>query len=248
MTSSEINYRAALHATEFRRKYDLGQADPIRIDSLLHKLDLITVFAPMSENFSGMAAKFGNEGFLLINCNLPKGRQIFTICHELYHLFIQNEFQFEVISDSKKGSKSKHEKLADAFAVELLMPEKGIQELLLMQNYLGKNVEIDQIVKLEQYFQVSRQSIVYRLLNLKFIPKQEDLELKYFNNVKESAEKRGYDTSIYEKTSPRVVTSDYTEKAQYLYNNDRIGLNDYAQLLNDVGIDLFELLDASKNH
>ena len=96
MNQKEINYYAANEAVEFRRRFDLGQADPIRIDSLLNKLDLLTVFAEMSGDFSGMAARFGNDGFLLINCSVPKGRQIFTICHEFYHLFIQDGFEFEV--------------------------------------------------------------------------------------------------------------------------------------------------------
>jgi Zn-dependent peptidase ImmA (M78 family) len=248
MKQADINYHAADAATEFRRRFDLGQADPIRIDSLLSKLDLLTVFAEMSENFSGMAARFGNEGFLLINCKFPKGRQIFTICHELYHLFVQEGFEFEVITDTRNGGKkSEQEKLADAFAAELLMPEKGIQELLLKQNYLGKYIELEHVIKLEQYFQVSRQSMVYRLMNLDFIHKNENLELKYFSNVKESAENRGYEVSLYEPTKPKVISSDYFDKAQHLYKKEKIGLADYAQLLNDIGIDLFELLDSSKN-
>lgn len=244
MKLTEINYDASSKATEFRRRFDLGHADPIQIDTLLIKLDLLTVFAEMSSSFSGMAAKFDENGFLLINCSLPKSRQIFTICHELYHLFVQKDFEFEVITDTKNGgNKSDTEKLADAFAKELLMPEKGIQEILLKQNYIGKNIELDHVIKLEQYFQVSRQAMVFRLLNLDFISKKDDLDTKYFRNVKESAKKRGYDTSLYEPTSPRIVSSDYFEKAQYLYNQEKIGMTDYAQLLKDIGIDLFDLLE-----
>lgn len=247
MNQKEINYYAANEAVEFRRRFDLGQADPIRIDSLLNKLDLLTVFAEMSGDFSGMAARFGNDGFLLINCSVPKGRQIFTICHELYHLFIQDDFDFEVITDGKNGAKkTDNEKLADAFAAELLMPEKGIQELLLKQNYLGKKIELDHIIKLEQYFQVSRQSMVYRLSNLGFLNKTDNIESKYLIEVKESAQKRGYDTTLYEPTMPKVISSDYFDKALYLYRTEKIGLTDYAQLLKDIGIDLFEFLNTSK--
>lgn len=248
MNHREIQYLAKDAAIDFRRKYDLGQADPIRIDSLLNKLDMITVFSSMSNNFSGMAARFEENGFLLINCNFPKGRQIFTICHELYHLFVQKDFEFEVISDTKNGGKkSDIEKLADAFAVELLMPEQGIQELLLKRNFIKKEVSLEHVIKLEQYFQVSRQSMVYRLKNLGFISKDEHLELKYFSNVKESALRRGYDVSLYESTSARVVASDYYDKAELLYTNDKIGLTDFAQLLKDIGVDLSDIMDDSKN-
>jgi Zn-dependent peptidase ImmA (M78 family) len=242
MNKAEINYQASDSATEFRRRFDLGQSAPIRVDTLLHKLDLLTVFTEMSDSFSGMAARLEENGFLLINCNHPKGRQIFTICHELYHLFIQKKFEFEVISDAKGSDKDINERLADAFASELLMPEKGIQELLLKENYIHKKIELDQIIKLEQYFQVSRQSMFYRLLNLGFIDKKENLEQTYFSNVKESAEKRGYPTDLYEKTKPCVISSDYFDKAQYLYKKDKIGLHDYAQLLHDVGIDIYSIM------
>lgn len=248
MKQSEINYYAAQAATKFRRRFDLGEADPIQMDSLLIKLELLTVFAKMSTSFSGMAARFEKNGFLLINAAQPKGRQIFTIAHELYHLFIQKDFDFEVIADTHNGEKkSDNERLADAFAVELLMPEKGIQELLLKQNYLDKTIKIDHVIKLEQYFQVSRKSMVYRLSNLGFIPKSENLEVNYFSDVKQSAEIRGYETALYEPTRARIVSSDYFEKAQYLYNKEKIGLTDYANLLKDIGIDLFELLDSTKN-
>lgn len=246
MKHTEINYYAAESAIEFRRKYDLGQSAPIRIDALLKKLELLTVFAEMSVSFSGMAARFDESSFLLINCSLPKGRQAFTICHELYHLFIQKDFNFEVISNAKGTERNDNEKLADAFAAELLMPEKGIQEILLKENYISKKVELDQIVKLEQYFQVSRQSMCYRLRSLGFFNKNDDIEQKYFSDVADSAIKRGYSTSLYEPTRPGIISSDYFDKAQLLYEKEKIGLNDYAQLLSDIGIDVFELMKSSK--
>jgi len=193
-----------------------------------------------------MAARFDDSSFLLINCALPKGRQAFTICHELYHLFIQKDFKVEVISNAKGNDRDDNEKLADAFAAELLMPEKGIQELLLKENYINKKVELDQIVKLEQYFQVSRQSMCYRLRSLGFLHKNDNLDQLYFSDVADAAKKRGYSTSLYEPTRAGIISSDYFDKAQLLYEKEKIGLNDFAQLLNDIGIDIFELMKSSK--
>lgn len=246
MNIAEIKYHAIDSAIEFRRRYDLGQSDPIRMDSLLKKLDILVVFAEMSADFSGMAARFGEDGFLLIYCTQAKGRQNFTICHELYHLFIQKDFNFEVIAKSDNKSKDANEKLADAFASELLMPEKGIQEVLLPENFINKKIEIDQIIKLEQYFQVSRQALVYRLKDLGFINKNEDFALKYFSDVSNAALIRGYSTDLYSGTLPCVISSDYFDKAQWLYKNERIGLNDYAQLLHDIGINLQDIMATSK--
>ena len=243
MNKKEILLQAEQAADIFRRKFDLGQSDPIDFDSLLVKLDLLTVFAKMSSNFSGMAARFGDNAFMLINSDTPKGRQHFTICHELYHLFIQEDFQFEIISNSENRKKDVFEKLADAFAVELLIPEKGIKEILLSQNYLNKNLTLDLIIKLEQYFKVSRAAMVFRLQNLNLLKLNDDNKSQYCSNVTESATKRGYSTDLYETTSPRVISSDYYEKATHLYNNEVIGLTDYAKLLNEIGIDIFEFID-----
>ena len=44
-------------AVAFRSDNGLNNADPIRLKSLLQKLNVITVFVPLSENFSGMALK-----------------------------------------------------------------------------------------------------------------------------------------------------------------------------------------------
>lgn len=248
MKQAEINYFAKDAASRFRRTYDLGDADPIHIETVLNKLKLLTVFAEMSDNFSGMAAKFGSNGFLLINCSISKGRQIFTICHELYHLFVQKDFEFEVITNSKTHKKDDQEKLADAFASELLIPEKGIQELLIKENYIGKTIALDQIIKLEQYFQVSRSAMVYRLISLGFLDKSSDKNDAYMTNVKETANKRGFELHLYEPTKPRIIYSDYFEKAQHLYNKEKIGLTDYAQLLKDIDIDLFALLEENNGH
>jgi Zn-dependent peptidase ImmA (M78 family) len=246
MKQAEINYLAKDAATRFRRQFDLGDADPIHIETVLNKLKLLTVFAQMSDNFSGMAAKIDGNRFLLINCAHTRGRQIFTICHELYHLYIQETFEFEVISHSTKMLKDDQEKLADAFASELLIPEKGIQELVIKENYIGKTIVLDHVIKLEHYFQVSRAAMVYRLISLGFLDKSTEHNPIFMSNVKDAALKRGYEINLYEPSKPRIISSDYFEKAQHLYNKDKIGLADYAQLLHDIGIDLFALLD--ENH
>lgn len=73
----------------FRTDNGLSASEPVTLKSLLLKLNILTVFRPLSDNFSGMCLK-DNSGhrFMLINSNQPRGRQHFTIAHELYHLFI----------------------------------------------------------------------------------------------------------------------------------------------------------------
>ena len=59
-----MHYKIEKEASEFRAKYGFANFDPIRLKSLLLKLNVITLFKPLSENFSGMAVKVENARFM----------------------------------------------------------------------------------------------------------------------------------------------------------------------------------------
>ena len=76
--------------SEFRSDNGLSLSEPIALKSLLLKLNILTIFRPLSENFSGMCLKDkSGHRFMLVNSNQSQGRQYFTIAHELYHLYIE---------------------------------------------------------------------------------------------------------------------------------------------------------------
>jgi len=68
---------------EFRLTNNLKKYSPVNTYDLLEKLKILTVFLPCANTISGMAIKAGNHRFMMINSNLPLGRQHFTICHEI---------------------------------------------------------------------------------------------------------------------------------------------------------------------
>ena len=113
----------------FRTDNGLSASEPVTLKSLLLKLNILTVFRPLSDNFSGMCLK-DNSGhrFMLINSNQPRGRQHFTIAHELYHLFIEEKPTPHKCNPGY--SKNFVEQSADMFASLLLMPESGICQLV----------------------------------------------------------------------------------------------------------------------
>ena len=59
----------------FRMDNGLGASEPVTLKSLLLKLNVLTVFRPLSDSFSGMCLK-DNSGhrFMLVNSNQPMGR------------------------------------------------------------------------------------------------------------------------------------------------------------------------------
>lgn len=87
-----MEYKLKSDVADFRNRFGYNSIEPINFNSLLQRLDIITVFKPLSENFSGLSFKRNEDRFMLVNCNHSVGRQSFTIGHELYHLYYDKEF------------------------------------------------------------------------------------------------------------------------------------------------------------
>lgn len=146
--------------SEFRMDNGLSATEPITLKSLLLKLNILTVFRPLSDNFSGMCLKDNSEHrFMLINSNQPRGRQHFTIAHELYHLYIEKKPTPHKCNPGC-ASKDPIEQCADMFASSLLMPEGGICQLIPEMELKTKNISMATVLKLEHYFSVSFRFIV----------------------------------------------------------------------------------------
>ncbi len=220
-----------LLAQKFRTEHDLGATDSINIKSLLRQLNILTVFKPMSDKAYGLSVKSGdNSKFILINSNKTKGRQHFTIAHEIFHLFYDENPTPHLCSI--EGS-NKTEQDANYFASALLMPKDGILKLIPDSNILSKNITIGIVLKLEQYFGVSRSSMILRLKSIGLINEAKLQELQSIPVI-ESAKQYGYDLSLYKSGNENLVIGDYGEKARTLFENGKISEGHYVELLNRI--------------
>jgi Zn-dependent peptidase ImmA (M78 family) len=224
-------------ATEFRQTNGFSNSEPIRLTSLLMKLNVLTVFKRLGENISGMSVKVDDENkFMAINSDLTLGRQHFTICHELYHLFIQNDFESMMCNAGEFPIKDKLEYKADIFASHLLLPEEGLIGQIPI-NELSKNkISLETIIKIEQYFSSSRHALLVRLDKIKLIDFI-NYEI-YLNNVINSAKMLGYDSTLYTKGNVCKIIGDYGERAKRLFENGKISEQHYISLMHDIGIDI----------
>lgn len=232
-------------ATEFRNIYGLGSNDSIRLKSLLYKLNVLTVFKPLNSNFSGMAIKVTNgkeeetKRFILINSSKSLGAQHFTICHELYHLFIQRQFTSMVCTTGLFRKTDGEEYNADLFAAYLLMPETAIKSII-PDDELGKNkISLKTILKIEQYFSCSRAALLVRLKQLGIIDGSH--YDRFASNVKRSALEHGYSTDLYEPGNHNQVVGDYGTIARELFDKEKISESHYFSLLLDLGMNVDEL-------
>ena len=230
-------------AVSFREKNGFGAKDPIRLKSMLTNLDVVTVFKPLGGDFSGMALKVVKHNvvsrFILINSNHSLGKQHFTICHELYHLFIQKEFTSMVCSTGKFDSKNKEEFNADYFAAVLLLPELGVKALIPDNELLKDKITLKTILKIEHYYSCSRSALLYRLIDLSIISRQ--FADNFRTNIKYGAVQHGYNTSLYSEGNKNLVLGNYGELAFDLYENEKISETYYYTLLKDLGLTEDEL-------
>ena len=224
-------------AIRFREQNGISASDAINLRSLILKTGVNTIFLCLSENFSGMAIKGEGYRFMLINSAQSIGRQHFTIAHELYHLFVQQGFDSMTCSTGLFNRKNIIEYQADLFAAYLLLPENGIMNMVPDEELSIKNVSLPTVVKLEQYFGVSRKAMLRRLDELDLIRKPQ-FEAFSALGVKQSAAQLGYDVSLYQPGNENLVIGDYGEKARRLFDKQIISESHYLSLMNLIGANL----------
>lgn len=218
---------------EFRQHIGLGDTQAVNMKSLLLRLNVLTLFRPLSKSFSGMSLKSpSGERFMLINSNQPRGRQHFTIAHELYHLFIEENPTPHKCGE--EGVKSEPEQCADAFALTFLMPHTAILQMIPTEELNGK-ISLATVIRLEHYFSVSRQAIINRLCDTGFINRKQRDNMLSFPAVR-TAQEYGYDTSLYHPGNENLVIGDFGEKARKLYDEEKISEGHYRELLSKIGI------------
>jgi Zn-dependent peptidase ImmA (M78 family) len=237
-----MGYTTLLHlekkADDCRQRWGYGTDKPINLQSLLLELNVPTFFKPM-EKISGMAFKSDiNARFMLVNSAQTVGRQNFTICHELYHLFVQTDFSHKVCMAQSFDKKDPEEYAADNFAAFLLLPTKGIRDLMPEKEFALDTITLDTVVKMEQAFQCSRTALLYRLKQLKHISQTKYIELDK-NKIK-SAMNRGYPIQLYKPNNIELVWGNYGELAFDLFESGKISEGDYASIMLDIGTDIFE--------
>ena len=224
-------------ASEFRQKHGLNDREPIRLKSLLQNLNVQTLFKPLSEQFCGMAIKAEQNRFMLISSNQSLGRQHFTICHELYHLFIQENFTYQVCVPGQFDKKQPEEYNADWFAAYLLIPRDGVLSQINNWDELDLNqIQLSTILHIEQYFSCSRQALLRRLEDMELIDRTYGEPFK--QDVKRSAILSGFTTELYEPGNEGKHIGDYGTKVKALYDADKISESHYFALMNDIGINI----------
>ena len=220
---------AEMLAAKFRYENNFSQSEPVNPKTLIRKLGITAVYRPLSENSFGISCKSSaGKMFMLINCKSTRGRQHFTIAHELYHLcFDENPTPHMCCGGPAIGE----EKSANRFASTLLMPRDGILACVSGAEITSHNLSIATVLRMEQLFGVSRRTLLIRLRDLDLISAARYEELDSMP-VKDTAREWGYDTSLYESGNTGLVIGDFGEKARRLFESGKISEGHYNELMN----------------
>lgn len=220
-------------ALKMRTKLRIGSSEPINMKTALMQLNILTIYRPLSEKLWGLSLK-SNDGkmFMLISSNATLGSQNFTIAHELYHLFFDDNPQphFCTFSQSRNAA----ERSANMFASALLMPKEGLSYNIPADELINRSISTDTALRLEQLYGVSHSTLIIRLKELKLISASNEAYMMDLS-IRREANMRGFDQSLYFNGNEGLVIGDYGIKAKKLFDNEKISEGHYLELLRKIG-------------
>ena len=229
MKKLSINEAEAL-ADKFRTHVDINLNEPINVKTLMRKLGVTTMYRPLSENSYGISCKSkSGKMFILVNSATTRGRQHFTIAHGFYHLFYDDNPMAHMCDGKATGE----EKNANMFASALLLPRGGVLSMFSPEEITSRTVKLATILRIEQFFGVSRLNLLLRLKDLGLASEKLIEEIRSIS-VKDSARAYGYDLSLYEPGNENLVIGDFGEKARILFESGKISEGHYYELLNMI--------------
>lgn len=176
----------------------------------------------MIDELSGCCSKTEDD-----NIKHSKGRQNFTLAHELYHLLYEdtkNSFVCNV------NSKDESEKNADKFAECLLIPKIALYEFIKRNNI--DHWTLNDIIKCEQYFQISHTAMLCKLRREQEI--SYDDYCRYKTGVKSAAWNLGYDLSLYEPANENYALGKIIPLSGMAYENNMITGGKYDEILLNI--------------
>ena len=227
-----INVRdAEVLAAKFRAENGFSHTEPLDMKTVLRKCNILTLYRPLSENAYGMSLKArSGDKFVLINSTRTLGRQHFTIAHELYHLFYDENPRPHICGMDADGVAEKN---ANMFASALLMPQESVLQQIHSKESIGNALSIATVLRLEQLYGVSRESMLYRLKSICVIDEKKLQVLLKMPKV-ETAKEYGYDISLYLPGNDGLIIGDFGAIARELFEKGKISEGHYVELMNMI--------------
>jgi len=187
------NWTAELHGRSAALNHLMKKAEGVGIFVIVNSIVDFNPHRPLNvEEFRGFVLSDEYAPFIFINGKDAKSAQLFTLAHELVHVWIGKSASFDL--REMMPAKNKIEQFCNSVAAEFLVPEH-----ILRKQYEQYGVDYQ---ALSRYFKVSELVIARRLLDLELIKRNEFLDY-YKEYISREIQSR------------RVLGGDFYETAKY---------------------------------
>ncbi|MBD8633715.1 helix-turn-helix domain-containing protein [Oxalobacteraceae sp. CFBP 8755] len=152
----------------------LGDIPALKLASVMEeKLDTLVLYVDTVEGVSGAACQLRQLNTVLINRNEPTSRQVFDLAHEFFHLLTWESMPPKRIeSDSESYRKENRvEQLAENFASGILMPERVLNKIIAHTPLPDEASIPEWLIIVADTLKVSPTALMWRLVNIKALPK-----------------------------------------------------------------------------
>lgn len=181
-------------AVQERRRLGLGTGPVRSMIDLLEAEGIKVLLRPFNTDLDIAGCYFFSNDLgpcVVVNEDDLPARRRFTEAHEYCHFLVDREAVEGEICGPKR-SHEQFEKRANAFSAAFLLPAVGIHEALDESDIGPGEIAPEDVVHLMYRFGVSREAVVWRLLNLRLINSNRRQQLAKFP-VKDLRERLGYD-------------------------------------------------------
>lgn len=118
-------------AMKFRVDNSIGLSEAISLKNLLRKLNILTLFCPLSEKFYGMSLRsLSGLKFILINSNSSKGRQHFSVSRSAL-LFRLKTYKIITVSEYSELKNLSATQTAKQYGCDTALYRSGNEGLLI---------------------------------------------------------------------------------------------------------------------
>jgi Zn-dependent peptidase ImmA (M78 family) len=165
--------RAEANAAEVLELCGVTEA-PVPVEQVASRLGISIAREPFKGDISGVLYREGANVVIGVNSSQAPVRQRFTIAHEIGHfrlhpghdVHVDRDVKVDFRDDVSSLAVHKGEIEANAFAAELLMPRRLVQQAVVSAATRGSVTKRSLIEELAERFDVSRQAMEFRLVNL----------------------------------------------------------------------------------
>ncbi len=215
--------RAESFARKVQVELCLGDIPSASLRRILEERYFVKIF---HLNFKGSAISTVSVEFgpaILLNAKNKPWRRNYDLAHELFHLFTWNIFRNNPEQDILPTSDE--ERLANAFASKLLMPDDSLRQRIDLRKNRQGQIGLDQLDEIAREFSVSLDALVYRIVNL-FRVRKEGTE-KYLDIAKKLSESH----KPRESDKPDKLPERYCSLAIRALNDGKLSLMQFAKYM-----------------